>query len=93
MNYSHLFFCILNIGTMQFCSSSIQQMGLLQEKEYKLWGIQYDKPLTYTMQNIQNFEQESEPDILNCQTKIFNCCLVCLASTPCLLYIASCFMD
>lgn len=92
MNY-YLFFCVLSIGFVQFCSNSDQQAGLLQEAEYKLWGIQHKNSSIFTGQNNQFFEFQSEPDTLNCQTKAVSCCLVCLASTPCFLYIASCFLD
>ncbi len=93
MIYYGMLFGLLFLQAAELYASQVQEIGMLQNIEYQLWNNQKGNYSNQNLQSIQKVENKDEPDIISCQTRLVNGCLICLASTPCFLYIASCFID
>jgi len=93
MNYYILLFIVINIAKFQFCSVSDHHAGMLEKTEYLLWHNNSKNIVSKTIRLDENYQEDVSPDALDCSTKIVNCCLICLASMPCCMCIASFFWN
>jgi hypothetical protein len=93
MKFYYILFFILSATRIQFCSSSNQQTEVVLEVERRLLREELGSFVDQRSHVIEPFDDEREQERQNCQTKAMNCCLACVASVPCCLYVFSCFMS
>ena len=92
MNSKWLFFFIVSINAIEFCSYNDQDMGFLEKIEYKLWNNSDQSSLSSYRNSSENIEDDPQFDAIDCQTKVVNCCCITLSSIPFVLCITSFFI-